>query len=34
MIVFMYVMPTGIAGALRLAWLRIRRRSGRRTPAP
>jgi branched-chain amino acid transport system permease protein len=25
MILFMYVMPTGIAGALRLAWARIRR---------
>ena len=25
MIVFMYVMPTGIAGALRLAWARLKR---------
>jgi branched-chain amino acid transport system permease protein len=33
MIVFMYVMPTGIAGALRLAWLRIKRRRGRGSPA-
>lgn len=33
MIVFMYVMPTGISGALRLAWLRIRRRTGRGSPA-
>jgi branched-chain amino acid transport system permease protein len=29
MIVFMYVMPTGIAGALRLAWQRVKRRAGR-----
>ncbi|MDB5912161.1 MAG: branched-chain amino acid transporter permease [Ramlibacter sp.] len=33
MILFMYVMPTGIAGALRLAWVRIRRRTGRDSPA-
>ncbi len=33
MIVFMYVMPTGISGALRLAWLRIKRRTGRRSTA-
>ena len=33
MILFMYVMPTGIAGALRLAWLRIKRRRGRGSPA-
>jgi branched-chain amino acid transport system permease protein len=33
MILFMYVMPTGIAGALRLAWLRIKRRAGRGSPA-
>jgi branched-chain amino acid transport system permease protein len=33
MIVFMYVMPTGISGALRLAWLRIKRRTGRGSPA-
>jgi branched-chain amino acid transport system permease protein len=33
MILFMYVMPTGIAGALRLAWQRIKRRAGRGFPA-
>jgi branched-chain amino acid transport system permease protein len=33
MIAFMYVMPTGIAGALRLAWLRFKRRRGRDSPA-
>ena len=33
MIVFMYVMPTGIAGALRLARQRLARRAGRATPA-
>jgi branched-chain amino acid transport system permease protein len=33
MIVFMYVMPTGISGALRLAWLRIKRRMGRGSTA-
>jgi branched-chain amino acid transport system permease protein len=33
MIVFMYVMPTGISCALRLAWLRIKRRTGRGSPA-
>ena len=33
MIVFMYVMPTGIAGALRLAWLRFRRWRGRDSTA-
>jgi branched-chain amino acid transport system permease protein len=33
MILFMYVMPTGISGALRLAWLRLRRRAGRGSPA-
>ena len=33
MIVFMYVMPTGISGALRLAWLRIKRRKDRGSPA-
>ncbi|NNU44005.1 branched-chain amino acid ABC transporter permease [Ramlibacter montanisoli] len=33
MIVFMYVMPTGISGALRLAWLRLQRRTGRGSPA-
>ncbi|HZY16510.1 MAG TPA: branched-chain amino acid ABC transporter permease, partial [Ramlibacter sp.] len=33
MILFMYVMPTGIAGALRLAWRRIRRAAGRGSPA-
>src|SRR3954468_1346787 len=33
MIVFMYVMPTGIAGALRLAWLRLKRRPRRDSPA-
>lgn len=33
MIVFMYVMPTGISGALRLAWLRIQRRTGRGSTA-
>jgi branched-chain amino acid transport system permease protein len=33
MIVFMYVMPTGIAGALRLASRRLGRRAGRGQPA-
>jgi branched-chain amino acid transport system permease protein len=33
MIAFMYVMPTGISGALRLAWLRIKRRTGRGSTA-
>jgi branched-chain amino acid transport system permease protein len=33
MIVFMYVMPTGIAGALRLAWGRVQRRRGRHSKA-
>jgi len=33
MIVFMYVMPTGIVGAMRLAWLRIQRRRGRDSKA-
>jgi branched-chain amino acid transport system permease protein len=33
MVLFMYVMPTGIAGALRLAWLRLKRRAGRDSPA-
>lgn len=33
MILFMYVMPTGVAGALRLAWLRLRRRAGRGSTA-
>ena len=33
MIVFMYVMPTGIAGALRLGWMRIKRRAGRGSTA-
>jgi branched-chain amino acid transport system permease protein len=33
MIFFMYVMPTGIAGALRLAWLRFKRRRGRDSTA-
>ena len=33
MIVFMYVMPTGIAGALRLASLRLKRRARRGPPA-
>jgi branched-chain amino acid transport system permease protein len=33
MIVFMYVMPTGIAGALRLAWLRLKRMARRDSPA-
>jgi branched-chain amino acid transport system permease protein len=33
MILFMYVMPTGIAGTLRLAWLRFKRRAGRGSPA-
>jgi branched-chain amino acid transport system permease protein len=32
MILFMYVMPTGIAGALRLAWQRLKRRTGRGFP--
>ncbi|MCG2592925.1 branched-chain amino acid ABC transporter permease [Ramlibacter sp. XY19] len=29
MIAFMYVMPTGIVGAIRLAWLRLQRKRGR-----
>jgi branched-chain amino acid transport system permease protein len=33
MIVFMYVMPTGIAGALRLAWGSVQRRRGRHSKA-
>ena len=33
MILFMYVMPTGIAGALRLGWLRFQRRTRRDPPA-
>jgi branched-chain amino acid transport system permease protein len=33
MILFMYVMPTGIAGALRLAWLRVKRGSRRDSAA-
>ena len=33
MILFMYVMPTGIAGALRLGWLRLQRRTRRDPPA-
>jgi branched-chain amino acid transport system permease protein len=33
MIAFMYVMPTGIVGAMRLAWLRIQRRRGRDSTA-
>jgi branched-chain amino acid transport system permease protein len=33
MILFMYVMPTGIAGALRLAWQRLKRRPGRGSTA-
>ena len=33
MIAFMYVMPTGIAGALRLAWRRLQRRTGRGSQA-
>jgi branched-chain amino acid transport system permease protein len=33
MILFMYVMPTGIAGALRLGWLRFKRRARRDPPA-
>ncbi len=33
MIIFMYVMPTGIAGALRLAWLRCKRSARRGSPA-
>jgi branched-chain amino acid transport system permease protein len=33
MILFMYVMPTGIAGALRLAWQRFKRRPGRGSTA-
>src|SRR5205085_11750733 len=32
-IVFMYVIPTGIAVALRLAWLRFKRRPRRDSPA-
>lgn len=33
MIVFMYVMPTGVSGALRLAWQRVKRRTGRGSTA-
>jgi branched-chain amino acid transport system permease protein len=33
MILFMYVMPTGIAGAMRLGWLRLQRRTRRDPPA-
>ena len=33
MIAFMYVMPTGIAGAVRLAWARIKRRREDNTAA-
>ncbi|MBC5785991.1 branched-chain amino acid ABC transporter permease [Ramlibacter sp. USB13] len=33
MILFMYVMPTGIAGALRLAWLRVKRKPRRDSAA-
>ncbi len=33
MIVFMYVMPTGVAGAVRLAWARVKRRKGNTTAA-
>jgi branched-chain amino acid transport system permease protein len=34
LIMFMYVMPFGIAGSLRLAWARYRMRAGNRGPAP
>ena len=36
LILFMYVMPLGIAGSLRLAWARyrMRARAGNREPAP
>jgi branched-chain amino acid transport system permease protein len=34
LILFMYVMPLGIAGSLRLAWARYRTRAGNRGPAP
>jgi branched-chain amino acid transport system permease protein len=34
LILFMYVMPLGIAGTLRLAWARYRTRAGNRGPAP
>jgi len=34
LILFMYVMPLGIAGSLRLAWARYRTRTGNRGPAP
>jgi branched-chain amino acid transport system permease protein len=33
LIAFMYVMPTGIAGAVRLAWARVKRRKGNTTAA-
>ena len=33
MIAFMYVMPTGISGALRLGWQRLQRRAGRGSTA-
>jgi branched-chain amino acid transport system permease protein len=33
MIVFMYVMPTGIVGAIRLAWQRMQRKRGRDSTA-
>ncbi len=33
MIVFMYVMPTGVAGAVRLAWARVKRRKEETTAA-
>jgi branched-chain amino acid transport system permease protein len=33
LITFMYVMPTGIAGAVRLAWARVKRRKGNTTAA-
>jgi branched-chain amino acid transport system permease protein len=34
LIVFMYVMPFGIAGAIRLAWIRTRRSRVAQTPEP
>ena len=34
LILFMYVMPLGIAGTLRMAWIRYRTRAGNRGPAP
>jgi branched-chain amino acid transport system permease protein len=34
LILFMYVMPFGIAGSLRMAWGRYRMRAGSRGPAP